>query len=50
MEKDVPEFVPKIIKEGIVSVRLTERGRGSALRTFVNTMDMMCYADSCLCI
>ena len=47
MEKEVPEFAPKIIKEGIVSVRLTERGRGSALRTFVNTIDM-CYADSCL--
>ena len=45
--KSEKEFAPKILKDGLVSVRMTVSGRGSSLRVFVDTLNMMCYADAC---
>ena len=37
-----------MIDDGIVSVRQGKTGRGSALRVFVNILQMLCFADICL--
>ena len=44
-EKD---YSPRIIGNGIVSVRQSKTGRGSSLRIFVNTKKNTCSAESCL--
>ena len=45
--KSVKECEPKIVTNGIVSVRKFTNGRGASLRVFVNTNDMVCYSETC---
>ena len=41
------EHAPKIIMNGLVSVRQSKTGRGSALRVFVDVKKHICYAEIC---